>query len=376
MSADNYLNKLEFYDTCIAVVNVGNIVKNYEQIKQKVGQDVVCSAVVKADAYGLGATKIAPALESNGCRNFFVATIAEGIEIRDVLSYEDSNIFVLGGVLKNTEHYFIDHKLTPVITNDKQLEIWNNYAKALNTKLKCILHVDTGMTRNGFTVDRLIQLPNSGLLSNVEILYIMSHFACADDVSNPMNDEQIQRFNEACAAFPGIKKSISSTNGIFLGQRYLCDMVRPGKALYGFAIRSDLIGTLNPVVSLYARIIQTNEIDVGQTVGYGATFVANKHMRLVTVGIGYADGLMRKLAGFGYAYINNIKIPMIGRISMDYSVFDVTDVPEQDIDVGKWITLADDTNTLEQLAIDSGTIPHEITCKLGPRVKKIYVGID
>lgn len=368
------LNDLKPYDLCAAVINLNSLIKNYEQIREKVGDNVVCSAVVKANAYGLGSDKIAPALEDNGCQNFFVATIEEGIEVRSVLKHEESKIFVLGGVLNNTEQYFVDYRLTPVITNDNQLEIWHNYAQKLNQKLQCVLHVDTGMTRNGFTLERFKHLADTDLLQNLDILYIMSHFACADDVQSPMNDIQIQRFNDACSAFPGIKRSISSTNGIFLGQKYICDMVRPGKALYGFAVRNDLIGSLTPVIGIYARIIQVNEIDAGQTVGYGATFVAKKHMRLITVGIGYADGLMRKLAGFGYAYINNYKIPMVGRVSMDYAVFDVTDVPVDDVKIGNWISLANDTYTLERLAIDSDTIPHEITCKLGIRVKKVYVG--
>ena len=229
------------------------------------------------------------------------------------------------------------------------------------------------MARNGFTPERMIEIGKNDNLTNFDIKYIMSHFSCADDVLSTKNREQVDIFNKVCKSLPGIKRSMASTNGVFLDREYGYEMARIGKALYGFAIRDDLIGSLNPAIEIYARIVQINEILPGQTVGYGATFKAKKRMKLATIGMGYADGLMRKLSQFGYAYIDDFKVPMVGRISMDYAVFDVTDVPEEKIVLGNWMSLANSEATLEQMSIDSGTIPHEITCKLGKRVKKIYV---
>lgn len=368
-----YLKSVSPCCTCAALINLENALRNYKKLQKIVGDGVTCSAVVKANAYGLGAAKIAQYLEDvGGCGEFFVATIDEGIEIRNVLKKKDSKIFVLNGVMQDTETYFTEHSLIPVLVNDGQLERWVKYGKSIGRILPCILHVDTGMVRNGFTPSKMIELSAHPSLKNLDIQYLMSHFACADDAGNPKNTEQLEMFNRVCKYFPGIRKSISSTNGAFLGDKYVCDMVRFGKALYGFAVREDLIDTLYPVVGIYARIVQINEIEPGQSVGYGATFVAVKPMKVITVGMGYADGLMRKLQGFGYAYIDDIKLPMVGRVSMDFAVFDVTSVPDDRIRVGDWISLANDTETLERMAIDSGTIPHEITCRLGPRVKKIY----
>lgn len=367
------LDSIEPYVVCAAIINLNAVKENYLTLTEMTNSVTKCAAVVKADAYGLGATKIAPELESIGCDEFFVATIDEGIELRNCLKNENSKIFVLGGVLKNTEQCFINDKLIPVIVNDDQLSRWGKYGQKINEKLPCVFHVDTGMARNGFTPERMIEIAKSDMLSNFDVKYVMSHFACADDVLSKKSQEQVDIFNEVCKYLPGIKRSMSSTNGVFLDKEYGYEMARIGKALYGFAIREDLIGTLTPVIEIYARIVQINEILPGQTVGYGATFKAKKRMKLATIGMGYADGLMRKLCQFGYAYIDNFKIPMVGRISMDYAVFDVTDVPDEKFAMGDWVCLANSEATLEQLSIDSGTIPHEITCKLGRRVKKIYV---
>jgi len=369
----NALQSLEPYVVSAAIINKASVRRNYNYISELAGANTVCSAVVKADAYGLGATELSPVLELCGCNDFFVATIDEGMELRAVLENRSSNIYVLGGVLRNTEEYFTKHDLIPVLVNDEQLSRWVDYSVRLGRHLPCIMHVDTGMTRNGFNVNRMKAISADERLSQLDIRYIMSHFACADDVSSTKNSEQISAFDDVCAYYPGIKKSISSTNGIFLHNRFAYDMIRVGKALYGFAIRRDLIGTLAPVVEIYARIVQVNEIGEGVTVGYGATFTSDKNLRLITVGMGYADGLMRKLQQYGYAYLHGYKIPMVGRISMDYAVFDVTNVPSDLVRTGDWISFAHDDVTLERMAIDSGTIPHEITCKLGRRVRKVYV---
>lgn len=367
------LDSVEPYVVCAAIINTNAVVANYQKIASLVNPETKCSAVVKADAYGLGAVKIAPELEKIGCDEFFVATIDEGIELRNCLKNDKSKIFVLGGVINNTEEYFTSNNLIPVIVNDDQLTRWRKYGQKIERILPCVFHVDTGMARNGFTPERMIEIGKNDNLTNFDIKYIMSHFACADDVMSNKSKEQVNIFNDVCKFFQNIKRSMSSTNGIFLDRQYGYEMARIGKALYGFAIRDDLIGSLNPAIEIYARIVQINEILPGQTVGYGATFKAKKRMKLATIGMGYADGLMRKLSQFGYAYIDDFKVPMVGRISMDYAVFDVTDVPEEKIVLGNWMSLANSEATLEQMSIDSGTIPHEITCKLGKRVKKIYV---
>jgi alanine racemase len=202
----------------------------------------------------------------------------------------------------------------------------------------------------------------------------MSHLACADIPDHPLNKIQLERFRTALKCFPEAKGCFSATNGIFLGEEYFFDAVRPGKALYGFSVRKDRIGSMIPVMDLFARIVQINHLKAGDTVGYGATFTADRDTTTVTVGMGYADGFMRKFDGFGCGFLGGVKIPAIGRISMDYMVFDATKVKPDCLKIGDWVALTDDTDhTLEKWALELNTLPHEIACRFGSRVKKIYI---
>jgi alanine racemase len=190
-----------------------------------------------------------------------------------------------------------------------------------------------------------------------------------------MNERQLAKFKSILGALVDIRGSLSATNGMFLGKEYQFDVVRPGKSLYGFAVREDLVGSLLPIADLFARIVQINQLEVGDSVGYGATFTATKPTKAITIGMGYADGFMRKFSGFGHGFLGGKKIPMIGRISMDYLVLDASDVDQEHIKMGNWVALTNSTDyTLEKWALELGTIPHEMSCRVGNRVKKIYIG--
>lgn len=366
------LDSLPAYTTCANLINLSSIAKNFQKIQKMVGENVECAGVVKANAYGFGAEKVAQTLYKSGCRNFVVATADEGIAIREAIADESARIIVLGGVFKNAEKYFIAYNLTPVIVNHEQLNRWAGFAEKIGQKLDCWLHVDTGMIRNGFPASDMKALSESENVKKLNVLCIMSHLACADDVSSEKNQEQRALFEKATSYFPGVKKSLSATNGIFLGSDYFYDIVRPGKGLYGFAVRPDYVGTFAPVAGIYARILQINEICAGTSIGYGATFVAERKTRTATIGMGYADGFMRKYSGCGCVYIDNFKAPVLGRISMDYAVVDITDIPAGVAKTGEWAGLVTDTVTLEQFALDNNSLPHEIMCKLGSRVRKVY----
>lgn len=370
---EKLLNDLPPYTTCANLINLENLKKNYKIEQDIVGNNVICAGVVKANAYGFGADVVAKELVKEGCKNFFVATVDEGMDVRNSIRGENASIFVLGGVFKNTEHYFTEYDLTPVIVNFEQLKRWANFARTISKKLDCVIHIDTGMIRNGFLINEVENLSMSSELQYLNIKLIMSHLACADEPENLMNTEQLEKFKKATSFFPGIKRSLSSTNGMFLGKKFHFDLVRPGKALYGFAVRSDYIGTFHPVSKLYSRILQINTVAKGQSIGYGATFTTHRKTKTATIGIGYADGFMRKYSGHGCVYIGGQKVFVVGRVSMDYCVVDITDLPENVVSVGDWATIADDANTLEKFALDNDSLPHEIMCKLGPRVKKIYL---
>jgi len=360
----------------VAVINLDNIAYNYHKVEDELAKGSIVSAVVKGNSYGFGAVPVSKRLYKEGCRNFFVATIDEGIEIRNLLPDENVRIFVLSGVFENTEDILLKYKLIPVINNWVQADLWVKKAKALNKKLDVAVHVDTGMSRNGF-LEEDEQRSLDDILNNLNLLFVMSHLACADDASSEMNKKQLERFKIALKKFGNPKSCLSATNGIFLGKDYQFDMVRPGKAIYGFSIREDMIGIVKPVMDIFSRIVQVNHLKKGDTIGYGSTFTVSRDMTSITIGMGYSDGFMRKFSGFGYGFLGGKRLPMVGRISMDYITLDASEVDEKYLKLGNWVALTHSPDyTVEKWALELGTIPHEITCRLGGRVEKVYVGND
>lgn len=357
----------------VAVINLDNVAYNYHKIEDELAKGSIVSAVVKGNSYGFGAIPISKRLYKEGCRNFFVATINEGIEIRNTLPYKDARIFVLSGVFEHTEDILMKYDLIPVLNNWNQTDLWIKRAKALNKKLDVVVHVDTGMSRNGFLEEDETR-SCSDILNNLNLLFVMSHLACADDVSSEMNAKQLDRFKSALKKFGNPKACLSATNGIFLGKDYQFDLVRPGKSIYGFSIREDMIGIVKPVMDIFSRIVQVNHLKKGDTVGYGSTFIVPHDMISITLGIGYSDGFMRKFSGFGCGFLGGKKLPMIGRISMDYITLDASEVDERYLKLGNWVALTHSPDyTVEKWALELGTIPHEITCRLGSRVERIYI---
>ena len=357
----------------VAVINLDNVAYNYHKIEDKLAKGAVVSVVVKGNSYGFGAVPISKRLYKEGCRNFFVATIDEGIEIRNTFPHKEAKIFVLSGVFENTENLLLKYDLIPVLNNWNQTDLWVKKAKDLNKKLDVVVHVDTGMSRNGFLEEDEKHSCND-VLNNLNLLFVMSHLACADDVSSEMNRKQLNRFKSALKKFGNPKACLSATNGIFLGEDYQFDIVRPGKSIYGFSVREDMIGIVKPVMDIFSRIVQVNHLKKGDTVGYGSTFIVPHDMTSITLGIGYSDGFMRKFSGFGYGFLGGKKLPMIGRISMDYITLDASKVDEKYLKLGNWVALTRSPDyTVEKWALELGTIPHEITCRLGNRVESIYV---
>lgn len=354
----------------VAVINLDNIAKNYDIVRNSLATGKEAAAVVKADAYGFGAVPVSKKLYKQGSRKFFVATVSEGVEIRQVLPL-DANIYVLSGVFSGTEDLLYKHNLTPVLNCVEQASWWYDFSKKVGEKLSAVVHVDTGMSRNGFVEN----CDPDALIKNFNLDFVMSHLSSADDINSKQNPLQLQRFIEKTKKFGNIKKCFSATNGIFLGDDFQFDIVRPGKALYGFSIREDKIGTVIPVLDLFSRIVQVNHLHKGDTIGYGATFTAPHDMTTVTIGMGYADGFMRKFANFGHGFLGGEKIPMVGRISMDYITLDASKVASNFLKIGEWVALTHNPDyTLEKWALELGTIPHEVSCRFGSRVEKVYIG--
>ncbi|MDR0968378.1 MAG: alanine racemase [Holosporaceae bacterium] len=368
----NALSKVEPQILAASVINLDNLAKNYWQIKDELSYETELTAVVKADSYGFGAIPVSRRLYKEGCRAFWVATIEEGIVVRKALP-NDAEIFVLSGIMSGAEDLAVGYGLAPVLNNDYQSNLWIDYGKKTNRKLNAVIQVDTGIFRNGYSYRDIDKLGD--IRKNLNVVWIMSHLACADELNHPLNKIQLGRFRKVLKHFDGAKGCLSATNGIFLGKDYFFDAVRPGKALYGFSIRKDRIGSMTPVMDVFARIVQINRLQAGDTIGYGATFTADRDMTTITIGIGYADGFMRKFSGFGHGFLGGKQMPMVGRISMDYCVLDASEVDESYLEIGNWVALTNDSDyTLERWALELNTLPHEIACRFGSRVKRVYIG--
>jgi alanine racemase len=326
-----------------------------------------CAAVVKADAYGLGAHRVAPALAAAGCRRFFVATLDEGIALRAVLPA--CEIAVLNGPCAGTTAEFVAHDLVPVVNDPGQIALWRE-ACAAHGCGAAMLHVDTGMARLGLSLQDFAA--QAAALRAVPWRGLLSHLACADEPLHPLNEVQRRHFLAVRAALPGPPASLAASSGIFLGRAFHGDFVRPGAALYGINPQPGSPNPMRPVVRLEGRILQVREVDRGQSVGYGASWTAPAPARLATVAVGYADGWPRSFGPRGSGRLGGVRVPLAGRISMDLMVFDVTAADPALARPGACIVLLDEEYGVDAAAAAAGTIGYEMLTALGRRYHRTY----
>lgn len=355
-------------------IDTGAVVANWQTLRaQFTGRET--AAVVKANAYGLGVEQIAPALEKAGCNTFFVATLTEGVELRALLP--DVRILVFHGVQEGEEFAFRQHKLIPVLNSLQQVARWKPVAKEY-THATSALHIDTGMARMGLEVEEFEALVKADehVLRDCRVGLLMSHFACAPAASHPMNIEQLNWFNHARNLAPEIPGSLCNSGGIYLSQEYHFDLARPGCSLYGIAPQAGGENPVKNVATWNAPIIMTRTLEREQTVGYGATETRPKGARIATVASGYADGYLRHASGNGaVGYLNNHKVPLVGRVTMDMLCFDVSEVPESEAHEGAHITLLGDRDGIrvDDVATHAQTIGYEVLCALGNRLERKYI---
>ncbi|MGE4167158.1 MAG: alanine racemase [Xanthobacteraceae bacterium] len=356
----------------VLTIDLGAVRANYRLMREQ-ARTAEVAAVVKANAYGLGASHCASALLDEGCRTFFVAQLNEALELRRLLP-ADAAIYVLNGLPPGNEAEAAAAGIRPVLNSLEQVVAWALLSTARNERLPAAIQVDTGMSRLGLSpreIDHLIA--ERELLDWIDPVLLISHLACADDSNHPANAEQLARFQRLAAFLPGHKRSISNSGGAFLGAPFHSDMVRAGIALYGANPSPGGPNPMRPVVRLDARVIQIRDIPAGTGVGYGLTHIAADGMRLATLGIGYADGWPRSLSGRGHAYVNGIQVPIVGRVSMDSIVIDISAIGEGVLRAGDFVELLGPHQTLDDVARDAGTIPYEILTSLGHRFHRNYL---
>lgn len=356
----------------IAEINLAALCANYRLLAEKVAPQA-CAAVVKANAYGLGVEPVARALYDEGCRHFFVATMAEGIQLRQFLA--DVPIGVFYGVTSQEDaRAALEYALMPTLNSLEQVDLWCRAAKTCGETLPALLHVDTGMNRLGLSLTDARQLTEQPQrLEGIDLRWLMTHLACAGTPEHDLNRMQLARFREAAALFPHVPTSFANSSGIFLGREYHGQLARPGAALYGVNPIPHLPNQMRTVVTVKAPVLQIRTLSQRDTVGYNATCPLPKGARLATIACGYADGLIRAMGNRAKVFIAGQLVPLAGIVSMDLSVADISSLPENTVQTGDWIELIGPNAQADVAAEQAGTIAYELFTSLGMRMKREYV---
>jgi alanine racemase len=366
-------------------IDLSAIVANWRHLKSMAGT-ADCAAVVKADAYGLGAEEVAPQLAKAGCTVFFVAHLVEAAALRRAVPA--AKICVLHGYARKQRDAYIADGLIPVIGEPGELADWRSDTKGMQGGYY-LLHVDTGMNRLGLNLDQAEKHLQDGAFDAHAPWMIISHFVSSEEPSNPINARQIadfERFRRAWLARHSGRHetrldtqfSLSNSSGIFLKEKPFYHLVRPGYALYGGNVTPGLPNPMRATVRLEAPILQIREIQRGETVGYNHTWVAARPSRIATISLGYADGIFRKLSGDhgeksgAVVMADGIPCPLAGRVSMDLVTVDVTDASSK-LAKGDFLTLLGDGISIDDMAICAETNGYNVLTNLGRRFERHYV---
>lgn len=379
------------------VVDLDAVARNWLFLKKMLGNGADCAAVVKADAYGLGGGAVARTLFAQGCRHFFVAQYAEGLAIQEALAAvaqarphsprpetpaaadvvaDAATVYMLEGPRGAADAAAcVQSGLVPVLNSPADMAHWRAAAAAAGRRLPCLLHIDTGMNRLGLSGAAVEAVASDrAAWDGLDVRYVMSHLACADEPDHPKNAAQLDLFRTLTAALGRpLRLSFANSGGIFLGADYHFDLARPGCAIYGINPTGGAENPMQGVVRFEGRILQTRTIDRAGTVGYGAGHTVTAGQKCVTVSIGYADGYLRSLTGRGKVYIDGMACDVIGRVSMD-SIVVATDHLARQPAVGDWAEIIGPHQTVDAVAAQAGTIGYEIFTGLGFRTPRQYTG--
>ena len=370
-----------------AEIDRNNLAANFKRVKQRVTPAARVMAVLKANAYGHGAVECAQRLSREGADWFGVALPEEGIQLRAAGIKEP--ILCLAGYWPGQAAACIQYQLTPVVYRLDMIEALNQAAANAGIVADVHVKVDTGMGRLGVRFDEMSEfIPGLAQFRNVRIDGIMTHLAAADDAAcQPLTRDQIQRFDDVVTVFRehGYRPThlhLANSAGIFGHRDSWGNLVRPGGVLYG--LWRDVLPLttsdpeLLPVMSLHSRISLLKWVPPGETIGYGCTFEASRRSLIATLPVGYHDGYMRGLSNRGHVIVRGKYAPVVGRVSMDLTLIDVTDVPGVEIDDQTTLLGWNRNNpelkiTAEDLARIVGTLSYEVTCGVGERVPRVFV---
>jgi alanine racemase len=333
-----------------AVVDLEAIGANWKAFSALEGLEEA-SAVVKADAYGLGMNAVAPFLASIGARTFFVASAGEGLALRRLLG-PGPVIWILNGPQSGEAPAFAEAALSPVLNSLTQIADW----RTSGVTDPVAVHVDTGMNRLGLSMEELHGAREA--LERTKVSLVMSHLACAATPDHPMNAQQARRFEAAAAIFPGATPSLGASAGALLGRAFRKGLIRPGIGLYGDNGLDHGGPALAAALTIVAPVLQLRDVQPGAVVGYGATGVITRPTRLATIALGYADGYFRTGSGRGYGAFSGIRCPVVGRVSMDILTLDMTDAVG--VAVGDDVEILGPNVPIKDVAAAFGTSPYEV----------------
>lgn len=357
----------------LLTIDLGALAANWRALARR-DSPSACAAVVKANAYGTGIEASAPALLEAGCRTFFVAHVEEGVRARAALG-PHPRVYVLNGLEANADPVdYSAHGLSPVISSPGELARWQGFAAGRYGAPSFALHLDTGMNRLGFSSLAEMRAA-TGRYGVAGADLLMSHFVSAEEPNNPLNGVQIARLEAARAAYPGLPLSLANSSGLFLEPTPAFDLARPGYALYGGNPKPGAPNPMRPVVTLEIAIQQTRWIEAGETCGYNSQWTARRRTRLATILAGYADGLPRGAGAVdgregAEVSIAGRRCALVGRMSMDLCIADVTDVSEDEARPGARAQFFGPDIPLDEFASRSGTIGYHVLTSLGARYQR------
>ena len=361
-------NNFIINDNCLLKINLDRIGQNYKKIQKRISKNSEISAVLKSNAYGLGLENIAKKLIKIGCKSFFLNTFKEALYLRKICPSLD--IYLLNGLVNiNYEDMeeVLDKNIIPVINSSEELEKLVKFKKSHDDCISISLHFDTGINRLGIRQNELANIKDTCKKNHIKVKCVMSHLIASDE-KTILNKEQKKKFDEIIKNFPNAILSISNSNAIINYKSMNYGMVRSGGNIFG--VTSD---DFTQSFDLYARVLQITRAEEGLNhFGYNSTFKSTELKRIAILGFGYADGYPRLLSNKGEVFFKK-RLSIIGTISMDYTIVDISTLDDGQIKVGDWVELIGENINIKEISKKSQTIPYEILINICSRAKKQYI---
>ena len=356
------------------IIDLKALAANYGTLSKATNAGV--AGVVKANAYGLGLRVVAKVLDELGCKTFFTAFAGEGAALRSMLPAAE--IYVLSPLIEHDINLLMEHNLKPCLFDIDEIRQFIGQTEAQGKSPRAALHVDTGINRLGLDHNGLSTFYDSDEMARLEVDLLMSHLACADDPDAEMNRLQLARFQAIRLKFPNTRASLANSAGIFLGKNYHFDLVRPGIALFGHDPHYRLASArVRPVATFEARLGQIKTVSAGECIGYGTTTRCKDPTRIGVMLAGYADGIPRALSDPKNGIKPTVsvaghRVPLVGRLSMDFTTIDLSGFPGDTIASGDYVEIFGHHVRIEEVAEQIGTIPYELLTRVGSRVMRVY----